>query len=47
MAAVATAAAMGTAEAEEVMGVAATVGVMAGEARVEATVAAVMARSTK
>ena len=47
MAAVATAAAMGTAEAEEVMGAAATVGVMAGEARVEATVAAVMARSTK
>jgi hypothetical protein len=47
MAAVATVAAMETAEAEEVMGGAATVGVMAGEARVEATVAAVMVRSTK
>jgi hypothetical protein len=43
----ATAAAMGTAETEVVMGAAAAVGVMAGEARVEATVAAVMAKSTK
>jgi hypothetical protein len=47
MAAVATVAAMGTAEAEVVMGGVVTVGVMAGEARVEATVATVMAKSTK